>query len=54
MWHVVDSIDRFGNGWIVRYSIPSCCHVFKSTVVIQQENKPTTKEIEDAINNKRK
>lgn len=49
----VDKVERFGDGWIVRYSIHSCCSVFKSTVVIQQKEEPTTKEIEDAIKNKR-
>lgn len=52
MWHKVNKVERFGNGWIVRYSILTCCYEHKATVVINQEKKPTKKQIEYAINNK--
>ena len=53
MWYSVDSVERFGKGWIVRYSIPSCCYVRKDTVVINQKKKPSEKTIQNAIENKR-
>lgn len=52
VWHKVDKVERFGAGWIVRYSILSCCSTFHKTLVIEQQEKPTTKQIEDAINNR--
>ncbi|WP_206367042.1 hypothetical protein [Sphingobacterium sp. SGG-5] len=53
MWYTVDNVERFGAGWVVRYTVLSLCCPYKMTTVIVQEKKPTINQIKDAIENKR-